>query len=85
MRHRKKKKIFCKQLNNLIIEYSKTLIFRKKIIIKKKLFFPFYSFFFKKYKRDISFVHKKITFFKIGPRKGDKTEMICVKCSRLKK
>lgn len=73
MRHKKRKKysrLYFSQKKNIIKEYSNLLFFKKKIVIKKKIFHLL--------KRKINLKKKKIFWFKLCPRKGDKSEIVTV-------
>ncbi|UOQ33170.1 50S ribosomal protein L17 [Candidatus Vidania fulgoroideae] len=80
MRHKKKKKynVGYSQKKSILRVYFKTLLTKKKLLIKKKNFFLLKKTFFKNLKKNQSSFKKKIFFYKIGPRKGDKSEMIFV-------
>ncbi|UOQ38095.1 50S ribosomal protein L17 [Candidatus Vidania fulgoroideae] len=80
MRHKKRKKysICYSQKRNIFREHFKIFLTNNKLLVKKKNFSLFKRAFLKNIKRKNITFKKKIYFYKIGPRKGDKSEMIFV-------
>ncbi|UOQ27951.1 50S ribosomal protein L17 [Candidatus Vidania fulgoroideae] len=80
MRHRKKKKysICYSQKKNIFREHFKIFLTNEKLLIRKKNFSLFKKAFFKNIKKKNIVFKKKVYFCKVGPRRGDKSEMIFV-------